>query len=143
MGAVSVYLDASILVSLFVNDTLTVRAEAFLRAHPSVLIVSDFAAAEFAAAVARRVRIGTLTADEARTAFLTFDTWTARATEREQTRSVNVSLATGFLRRLNLAPRAPDAINIAMAQRLGADLLTFDEQMAAGARVLGTAVLAG
>jgi len=41
---VSIYLDASVLVALFTNDPLTVRAETFLRANPLVLIVSDFAA---------------------------------------------------------------------------------------------------
>jgi predicted nucleic acid-binding protein len=45
-----------------------------------------------------------------------------------------------FLRRLDLALRTPDAINIAMAQRLGATLVTFDKKMAAAARSIGTAV---
>ena len=52
----SVYLDASVLVALFTNDPLTVRAETFLRANPLVLIVSDFAAAEFSSVIARHVR---------------------------------------------------------------------------------------
>jgi hypothetical protein len=45
-----------------------------------VLIVSDFAAAEFASAVARRVRTGDITSDEACRDFSAFDMWTARAT---------------------------------------------------------------
>jgi hypothetical protein len=36
---VSVYLDASVLVALFTNDPLTARADTFLRANPSVVIV--------------------------------------------------------------------------------------------------------
>jgi uncharacterized protein len=35
--------------------------------------------------------------------------------------------------------RAPDAIHIAMAQRVGAALVTFDRRMAAAARALGIA----
>lgn len=139
----SAYLDASVLVSLFTNDILTARAETFLRSHPSVLIVSDFAATEFASAIARRVRIRLLTPNEARAAFSTFDAWTAGRARWEQMTSIDVTSAAGFLRRLDLALRAPDAINIAIAQRIGADLLTFDVQMAAGARALGTTVLAG
>jgi len=44
---------------------------------------------------------------------------------------------------LDLTLRAPDAINIAIAQRIEADLLTFDDQLAASARALGTTVLVG
>jgi len=138
---VSVYLDASVLVALFTNDPYTVRADTFLRANALVLIVSDFAAAEFASTIARRVRIQTLTADEARTVFSSFDAWAGRKTGWEQATTADVATAAGFLRRLDVALRAPDAINIAIAQRVEADLLTFDDQMATGARALGTTVL--
>jgi predicted nucleic acid-binding protein len=138
--AVSVYLDASVLVSLFANDTMTARAEAFLRTHPSGLIVSDFVAAEFASAIARKVRIQALTADDARAAFATFDAWTAEKSERVHTVAADVDLATALLRRLDLTLRTPDAINIAITQRIRAELLTFDRQMAADAKTLGTKV---
>ena len=48
-----VYLDASMLVALLTNDPLTHRADAFMRAKVPALIVSDFAAAEFASAIAK------------------------------------------------------------------------------------------
>ena len=57
----SVYLDASILVALFTSDALTARADNFLRKNPSVLIVSDFAAAEFSSVIARQVRTKDIT----------------------------------------------------------------------------------
>jgi predicted nucleic acid-binding protein len=44
------------------------------------------------------------------------------------------------LRRLDLTPRTPDAINIAIAQRVGANLATFDVKRAAAASVLGADV---
>src|SRR5947209_4356843 len=68
------------------EDALTARAEKFLRTQTPVLIVSDFAAAEFAAAIARRVRIGATKIADARRGFSTFDVWIARVTERTQTR---------------------------------------------------------
>jgi uncharacterized protein len=137
---VSVYLDASVLVALLTNDKLTARADAFLRNHSPVLIVSDFAAAEFASAVARRVRMGEITPEDARIAFSTFDAWTARAAQRVEISAADVTVAEVFLRRLDLTLRTPDAINIAIAQRNGAGLVTFDEKMAASARMLGTPV---
>ncbi|HUI97111.1 MAG TPA: type II toxin-antitoxin system VapC family toxin [Xanthobacteraceae bacterium] len=137
----SVYLDASVLVALFANDSLTDRADAYLRARPDVLVVSDFAAAEFASAFARRVRMGLLTADEARRAFSTFDTWTARECETLQITALDIAAAASFLRRLDLVLRTPDAVHIAVAQRLDAELLTYDDKMASGARALGVDVL--
>ena len=134
----SIYLDASVLVALFTNDPLSSRADAFLRqAAPVTVLVSDFAAAELASAIARRVRTRELTDDEARLAFATFDTWIGRAAVRAETTPPDVASATTFLRRLDLTLRTPDALNIAIAQRLRATLATFDIKMAACAMALG------
>ena len=104
------------------------------------MIVSDFAAADLASAIARRVRTGELGADDARAVFATFDAWTARAAGRAETDAAAVAAAGAFLRRLDLTLRTPDALHIAIAQRVTAELLTFDRKMAASARALGTAV---
>ncbi len=137
----SVYLDASVLVSLFAIDTLSARADAALRAPSSVWIVSDFAAVEFASAIARRVRMKILTLEEARTTFSTFDGWIARTTTSEAIANSDVAAAAVFLRRLDLTLRTQDALHIAMAQRLSAELLTFDAQMARAALALGTRLI--
>jgi predicted nucleic acid-binding protein len=137
---VSVYLDASILVALFTSDALTARADSFLRRNPSVLIVSDFAAAEFSSVIARHVRTKDISKDEARLVFSNFDTWTARTTQRAPIGTADVIAAEVLLRRFELALRTPDALNIAMAQRLGAMLATFDSKMAAAARTIGTEI---
>jgi predicted nucleic acid-binding protein len=137
---VNVYLDASLIVALFTNDPLSSRADAFLRSQAPLLIVSDFAAAEFASAVARRARTGEMTRPDARLAFSNFDTWAARAIQRVEVSSSDVRSAEAFLRRLDLTLRTPDALNIAIAQRVGVILATFDDKMVAAARKLGTAV---
>jgi hypothetical protein len=51
---VSLYLEASVFVTLFVIDPSSTRAEAFLLAQPEIVIVSDFGVAEFSSAVGRR-----------------------------------------------------------------------------------------
>lgn len=136
----SSYLDTSVLVPLFTTERLSSRAFAFVRADPTVLIVSDFAAAEFASAVARRVRMHEIVLDDARRLFSMFDGWLARSAHRVDTTGMDVAGAETILRRLDTSLRAPDAIHIALAQRLDATLVTFDRQMADGARALGTAV---
>lgn len=135
----SLYLDASVLVALLTHDLLTSRAETLLRDHPQPLIVSDFAAAEFASALGRRVRSRELTADEARSAVATLDLWAARASQRVETTPRDVAVASAFLRRFDLTLRTPDALNIAIAERCGAALATFDVKMAAAARGLNLA----
>jgi predicted nucleic acid-binding protein len=128
------------LVALFATDIFSSRADEFLKAHQSVLIVSNFAAAEFASAIARRVRTKVLAADEARDAFSSFDGWTERATRRIEVHPSDIATAQTFLRRLDLPLRTPDALNIAVAGRTGAALTTFDRGMAANARALGIEV---
>jgi predicted nucleic acid-binding protein len=122
------------------NDALTSRADSFLRSSDTVSIVSDFAAAEFASAIARRVRIRDLTRDQARATFSTFDAWIGQAVQWAETTTRDVALAAGLLRRLELTLRTPDALNIAIAERLGATLATFDKKMALSARRMGISV---
>lgn len=137
----SVYLDASILVPLIVPDAHSARADAFIDSQPRDLVLSDFAAAEFASAVARLVRMSELRPDEARTAFVTFDSWSAMAARRVATDSDDARLAESLLRGLDVPLSTPDVLNLAMAQRLGCDLATFDTKMAMVAKKLGLTVL--
>lgn len=59
---------------------------------------------------------------------------------RVETTAADVRVAEAFVRRLDLTLRAPDALNIAIAQRTGAALATFDEKMAAAAQALSVEV---
>jgi len=136
----SVYLDASVLAALFVPDDLSERATAFAQANTEPMIISDYAGAEFASAVARMVRIRVRSERDARAAFAQFDTWTARLAARVEVQPSDIAVATAYLRRLDLTLRAPDAVNIAIAERLDSTLVTFDTKMAASARALGLAV---
>jgi predicted nucleic acid-binding protein len=135
------YLDASVLVGLLAPDALPARADGLLRARSAVLLVSDFAAAEFASALGRRARVGELVAEKAWAAFAGFDAWTARTARRVETTTADVRAAEAFLRRLDLTLRTPDALNIAIAQRTGAALATFDERMAVAAGALAVDVV--
>jgi predicted nucleic acid-binding protein len=137
---VSLYLDASVIVALLTTDIFTSRADAYIRSHPDILIVSDFAGAEFVSVIARRVRTREATERAARLAFVEFDTWTARNTERAETTTADVMAATQALRRLDLTLRTADALNLAIAQRIDAVVMTFDEKMTAAAKALGIPV---
>lgn len=103
-----------------------------------MVLVSDFGAAELASAVARQVRMGQLSARQAQAAFSDFDDWMNRSAERSDLLPGDIAVAAEFLRRLDLSLRAPDAINVAIARRLGAaTLATLDQRMASDASTLG------
>jgi predicted nucleic acid-binding protein len=138
----SVYLDASMLIPLFMKEAFTERAERYCDSNLGVVVVSDFAAAEFASALARRVRTSELLTERARFAFAAFDGWTLRATQRVELRAADIRAAETFIRGLDLPLRTPDALHIAVAQRLGATLATFDEPMKKSATALGVPVAA-
>jgi hypothetical protein len=133
----SIYLDASVTVSLFASDSFSEAADAALRMRPAVYFVSDFGAAEFSSAIARRFRMRILTQKEAAAVFADFDLWRTDVATRVAMESIDIATADAIVRRLDLPLRAPDALHIAIAQRIGAELATFDDKMAASARALG------
>jgi uncharacterized protein len=137
---VSLYLDANILVALLTVEPLSERADDFIQSNAERLIVSDFAAAEFVSAIARRVRTRETTLEDARKDLADFDVWTARLTERTELNASDVAAATAYMRRLDLTLLTPDALHIAIARRTDAILVTFDRGMAAAARALGMSV---
>jgi predicted nucleic acid-binding protein len=135
----SLYLDASVLVPLFVAETRSNDAQLALKGQE--LFISDLAAAEFSAAISRRVRMGEITAADAANIYSTFDVWAARAASRALIESGDMAATIALVRRLELELRMPDAANIAIAQRLAAKMFTFDNKMAAAAAAVGLDVI--
>lgn len=135
----SLYLDASALLPLFIDEPRTNQAHESLRGN--VLIISDFALAEFSSGVARRTRAKEISDSDAASVYAASDAWVLNATRRETLMPRDVNVAISLVRRLDLALRAPDAVNIAIAQRCAATLLTYDARMARSARSLGLTVI--
>ena len=135
------YLDASVIIPLLLDDPFTTQAEALLRIPDLHLITSDLAVLEVSNVVARRVRIQALSKAEASTTLADFDLWRSRAALGAETIAADVAVATGLVRRFDLALRGPDALHLAITQRLDCVLFTFDAQMAAAATALGLAVV--
>lgn len=131
------YLDASALVSLFLPDIHTQTIRHYLRTEHPLLGVSDFAVAEFASAVARRMRTGEFTPSRATHALNVSDSWLAGGAERLALDPADIPVATTFVRRFALCLRAADAMHLAICRRLGLSLFTFDRGQAAGAVALG------
>ena len=134
------YLDVSVLIAALTDDILSDRATALLASNTGELLVSDFGQAEFASGVARRVRTGELSRDEARAAFAHLDRWCATATSLVRISPDDVGWAAAIVRKLDFNLRTPDALHIAIARRLGAALGTLDRRMGEAASGLGLTV---
>lgn len=133
------YLDASVLVALFLPDPQTVKATAAVAKLSDAAVVSDIAALEFASTVARKVRAGELAAKDGKIILSNFDIWTD-ASARLSTESADVVAADAIVRQFDVNLHGADAIHVAMTMRIGATLLTLDAKMKANAKKLGVPV---
>ena len=133
----SVYLDANVIVSIFVEDGFSKRAETFLQASAQRMLLSSFVRAEFASVVSRLLRMKRFSKTDAQHLLSNFDLWASQKLSAVETQTVDIQRAEALLRTLSSGLRATDAINIATVQRLGAQLATFDRQMAVVASGLG------
>lgn len=122
----TVLLDASVLVAAFTPDIRSAQAERWLEAVETP-VVSDWAAAEFSAAIRNKIRQGTVRADRIDAVEGAFDDWTVRLGARQQVLAQDHLKARALVIKYPLL-RAPDALQIAIAVRLSASLATFDER---------------
>ena len=134
------YLDTSVIIPLILPDALVGRAESFRARARDVLIVSDYAGLEFCSAVGRRVRARELSGDDGAKALEVFDLWRNRRARQAQIEPDDIARAERYVRVADLILRGPDAIHLAVAERLGSTLVTFDRRTASAARNLGLAV---
>ena len=107
--------------------------------RPADLVVSDFARAEFVAAMARRVRTGELAdallpGTASKLDELTSG-WTVTHLDTHDLRT-----ATEIVLNARLGLRLPDAIHLAIARRMSAALVTLDRQQHRAALALGDSV---
>jgi len=131
------YLDASALVAIVANEPFSDLVSGRLRKSDRLPLVTDFSHAEASAALSKLVRIQISTSDVVDALLWELDHWTSEFSEQSEISAADVAHAARHVRRHDLALRAPDAIHIAAAHRLGATLLTLDKGMAKAAAALG------
>jgi predicted nucleic acid-binding protein len=107
---VSLYLDASVIVSTMVDDGSSAVVEQFTKAAAEPLIVGEF------------------------------DAWRAAKTSNLDLQSADLRLSGAFVRRFKLGLRAPDALHAAVCQRGGHTLVTLAARLAAAAEAPGVRV---
>ena len=135
----SIYLDTSVLIPTLVQEAASQAVKAYLGRRPERLI-SDFGAVEVASVLSRLVRTRLLGVTEAVARLTDFEAWRAATTLQADVHAADVRLAYTYVRRFELALRAPDALHLAIANRLRATLATLDRRMERAASELGIAV---
>lgn len=135
---VGAYLDASVLAALLLEETTSDQVDRWLSEADRRLVVSDLASAEVSSAVSRAVRTQREDESGGRQLLADFDAWMkAAAVLRVDINPDDIRTADHFVRRFELKLRTPDAIHAAVAQRLGATLITLDRRLLGAASALG------
>lgn len=137
----SLYFDACVLVPLFVEESFSVAVGRFVERQTGEIVVSDFAAAEFGAAVSHHVRSRRTDEEAARAALSLFDEWVEGEGEHISVSSADILRAGAIVRRFELKLLTPDAIHAAVCERLGLTLVTLDGRLAEAATKLGVAMI--
>jgi predicted nucleic acid-binding protein len=137
---VSIYLDASVLMPAVIEEPGSAAVRLYLSAHRDDRLISDFAAAEVAAAISRLIRMRLLTGEEASARLSDFEIWRAATSSSAEVHPADVRLAYAYVRRFDLGLRAPDALHLAIVHRLDATLVTLDRRLTRAAQEVGITV---
>jgi uncharacterized protein len=136
-----VYLDACVLIPLFIAEESSSKVREFIWRKTGEIMVSDLAISEFGAAISLQVRTGRLEQDYAKHIFALFDKWAAFEADLQLISPKDVARASELVRLFDLKLLTPDAIHLSICQRVGMSLVTLDKRLAQAARALGVGVL--
>ncbi len=134
----TVYLDTSVLMSLFQTDKHTERSSAWI-ARVDAFVMSSWTLTEFSSALAVKTRMRNLLDRDRREFELQLDQWLR---SRVVLSVVDADMVEARrLVRNDVRLRAPDALHLALAARHGCSLATLDEDMAKVATDIGLQVI--
>jgi predicted nucleic acid-binding protein len=136
----TIYLDASVLVSLLVDDANTASAR-HVADRDDTFVVSAWTLAECSSAFARWHRMGHLTVEERESVETELDSWASHSGRAIAMAPEDFAVARSLVRHSRLGLRAPDALHLAAARRSGYALATFDVILSAAAREAGVELI--
>lgn len=137
----TLYLDASIIVSLFTPEPTSDDIQGALARSGEKLAVSDFGAGEVSSALSRKVRERTVTSDDAIAALHDLDEWRRSVPLAVKTTTADIARADRLVREFRLKLRFPDALHIAMCEARQLRLVTRDRLMADAVETLGVSLM--
>lgn len=136
----TIYLDSSALIPLFVNEAHTSEARR-LQQLGEPFVVSPWTLAECSSAFARLHRMRVIDSRERETLDHDLDEWTGLPARLTAVAAEDFAFARTCLRTSKAALRAPDALHLAIVSRQGYALATFDDNLASAGRDLSLRVV--
>lgn len=134
------YFDASAIAAILLPEASSEAVAALVDTSVADIHVSEFSIAETSSAVSRLFRMKQHSRDEAERLFQDIDKWVEATALLVDVQNSDFARATDLVRELDLKLRAPDALHLAIAQRLDARLVTLDRNLAAAALAVGATV---
>lgn len=135
----TLYFDASAVAAVILNEPAAPAVDQVIRSSANV-VVTAFSIAEVSSAIARLHRMKSLATPTERL-FRNLDDWVATFARLTNILDDDVWRAAALVRTLSLKLRTPDALHLAVCERLGAQLVTLDGNLAKAARVQGVSCL--
>lgn len=135
------YFDASALVAMVLDEPPRPRVRAHIAQASEPPLISDFGIAEVSSAVSRLVRTKEKTAGQASEAIHLFDSWASELGQPISVDPSDVREANLLVRQFELKLRTPDALHLAICRRLGARMVTLDNNLANAARAVDVAFI--
>ncbi|MFA4892771.1 type II toxin-antitoxin system VapC family toxin [Brevundimonas sp.] len=119
----TVYLDTSVVVPLFLDDDHAPRVRAWAVSDRSI-VLSAWTVTEFSSALSMQVRLKNVTEAERKALERAFDRWSRKGQMLEFEADMFNNARVLLQRHSRL--RAPDALHLAIALRNGVELATLD-----------------
>ena len=135
-----IYLDASVVVPIFIVEPSSPMLDRWLATGPDICL-SQWTVSEFSSALSHQQRLGRLDADEREAAEAELDRWLSQGVTMIEIGNDDVQAARSLLR-FDPVLRTPDALHLAVTERLGTALATYDRRLAASAASIGIEVIA-
>jgi len=131
------YLDAAVVLTLFVGESTSERVEAWLARRRQPLAFSDWGLTECASALGIKCRRGELNDEAAARSFAAISAFARESCEWLSCAGHHQSDAQAMLARFELKLRAGDALHLAMCRHARGTLVTYDALLLAAAKALG------
>lgn len=135
------YLDAAVVLTLFVGETTSRGVETWLAARRRPLAFSDWGLTECASALGLKCRRGELEATAAASAYEAMANFVRESCEFIACASHHQVEAQELLIRFDLSLRAGDALHLAISRHARATLVTYDSLLLASAKAIGIKVI--
>lgn len=134
----SLYLDASVLVTLFTREPQRPAVRRWLENIGDVeMMASEWVATEVSSAFALKLRLGAITRLERASAQSLFRALWSEALTIVPMRDSQFQLAARFCETDDVVVRASDSLHLAIAKENNLTVCTRDKSMAAAAKALG------